>query len=245
MQKERLDKILSNLGFGTRMEVKRAILAGYVSVNDIVTKDSGKKCSLQDKIEIHGETLERKEFYYFMMNKAPDCITATEDSKAKTVIDYLSEKHQKMNLFPVGRLDKETEGLLILTTDGVWAHQYTSPKHLIEKEYYAEIDGEVTEADIQHFSSGVQLDDGYTTLPARLSIESVTNGTSKVKVWLKEGKYRQIRRMFTSLGKEVTYLKRIRMGVIQLDVNLPIGSYREFSEEEFLLVQNEKNQSKS
>lgn len=232
MTKERLDKVLSNLGLGSRTDVKKDIKQGKVLVNQIPIKDPAYKVSLDDKIQFKEEILERKENYYFMMNKAPDCITATEDNKEKTVMDYLSLRHQNMNLFPIGRLDKETEGLLLFTTDGSLAHHYTSPKHLVTKEYYAEVEGELTSEDVTSFETGVVLDDGYKTLPAKLEIQKVEGGISYVKIWLREGKYRQIRRMIAMLGKEVKYLKRIKMGSILLDETLKIGSYRELNEKE-------------
>ncbi len=231
MVTERLDKVLSNLGFGSRTDVKKAINQGKVTVENVITKDPSKKVSLSDSIVFEGELLIRKEHYYFMMNKAPDCITATEDPREKTVMEYLKGRHRMMNLFPVGRLDKETEGLLIFTTDGKFAHHYTSPKHLIDKEYYAEIKGKLTEEDIQHFSEGIVLDDGYKTLPGKLEILE-SDESSKAKVIIREGKYRQIRRMFVMLGKEVTYLRRDKMGSISLDPSLAVGTYRELTPEE-------------
>jgi 16S rRNA pseudouridine516 synthase len=236
MQTERLDKVLSNLGFGSRADVKRDIGRGLVFINGNLAKDPSKKVSLQDQIMFREESIIRKEYYYFMMNKAPDCITATEDPREKTVMEYLKGRHRSMNLFPVGRLDKETEGLLIFTTDGRFAHHYTSPKHLVDKEYYAEINGILTESDVHAFSSGIVLDDGYLTLPGTLKIIESAE-ISKAKVIIREGKFRQIRRMFVTLGKEVTYLRRVKMGAIVLDSNLPVGSYRELTEEEILLLE--------
>lgn len=235
MPKERLDKVLGNFGLGSRSDVKKEIYQGNVKVNGIVVKDPGFKITLNDVVVFYDETLIRKDFYYFMMNKAPDCITATEDPREKTVMDYLSERHQNMNLFPVGRLDKETEGLLLFTTDGTLAHYYTSPKHFVEKEYYAEISEPVTKEDILSFETGIELDDGYKTIPARLAIPDEKK-PHIVTVWLKEGKYRQIRRMFQSFGKEVLYLKRVKMGNLKLDPSIPIGSYRELTEEEEALL---------
>ncbi|TGL52988.1 rRNA pseudouridine synthase [Leptospira kemamanensis] len=239
MAKDRLDKVLGNYGLGTRSDVKKEIYQGLVMVNGQIIKDPGFKVSLDDEIQYYDEILKRKEFYYFMMNKAPDCITATEDPREKTVMDYLSDRHRNMNLFPVGRLDKETEGLLLFTTDGTLAHYYTSPKHFVEKEYYAEISEPVTENDIQSFEKGILLDDGYQTLPARLAIPKPVEPTI-VTVWLKEGKYRQIRRMFQSLGKEVLYLKRVKMGNLVLDPNLSLGSYRELTQEEETILKQKK-----
>ncbi|MCG9876739.1 MAG: rRNA pseudouridine synthase [Leptospiraceae bacterium] len=271
---ERLDKVLSNLGYGSRTEIKRDISKGKVLVNGSICKDPSTKVSLSDTIQHDDEVLIRKQHYYFMMNKAPDCITATEDPREKTVMDYLKGRHRNMNLFPVGRLDKETEGLLIFTTDGKFAHHYTSPKHLIDKEYYVEVEGILSASDVQAFREGVILDDGYKTLPGKLILlgqkdeSSPTQGsdlikedlvieekkdlqqtsinlinldqdinilinsskTSYAKVIIREGKYRQIRRMFQALGKHVIYLRRDKMGTVVLDPNLQVGSYRELTE---------------
>lgn len=258
---ERLDKVLSNLGYGSRSEIKKDISIGKILVNNLICKDPGKKVSLADSIQYGDEILNRKEHYYFQMNKAPDCITATEDKREKTVMDYLIGHHKKMNLFPVGRLDKETEGLLIFTTDGKFAHHYTSPKHLIDKEYYVEVEGTLDSPDVEAFESGVVLDDGYKTLPGKLILLGLKDGSSPTqdsvlikedlvieenkensnnqsanrsfaKVIIREGKNRQIRRMFQALGKKVIYLRREKMGKIILDPNLKVGEYRELTEEE-------------
>lgn len=273
---ERLDKVLSNLGYGSRTEIKRDISKGKVLVNGSICKDPSTKVSLSDTIQHYDEVLIRKQHFYFMMNKAPDCITATEDPREKTVMDYLNGRHKNMNLFPVGRLDKETEGLLIFTTNGKFAHHYTSPKHLIDKEYYVEVEGILSASDVQAFREGVILDDGYKTLPGKLILlgqkdeSSPTQGSdlikedlvikekndlqqtsinllnldqdinilinsskiSYAKVIIREGKYRQIRRMFQALGKHVIYLRREKMGTVVLDPNLQVGSYRELTEVE-------------
>ena len=237
MKTERLDKVLSHLGIGSRTDVKRLVRDKLVKVNDVIVRDPSVNVSLADKIQYKDEILNRKEHYYFMMNKASDCITATEDSKEKTVMDYLSERHRNMNLFPVGRLDKETEGLLIFTTNGKFGHHYTSPKHHVEKEYYVEVNGKLTEDDSVSFEKGIVLEDGYKSMPAKLEILE-SGEVSKGRVYIKEGKFRQIRRMFVMLGKEVFYLKREKMGAIRLDPSLSVGKYRELTEEETDLLQN-------
>ncbi|TGN14034.1 pseudouridine synthase [Leptospira ilyithenensis] len=237
MKTERLDKVLSHLGIGSRTDVKRLVRDKLVKVNDVIVRDPSVNVSLADKIQYKDEILNRKEHYYFMMNKAPDCITATEDSKEKTVMDYLSERHRNMNLFPVGRLDKETEGLLIFTTNGKFGHHYTSPKHHVEKEYYVEVNGRLTEEDSASFEKGIVLEDGYESMSAKLEILE-SGEVSKGRVYIKEGKFRQIRRMFVMLGKEVSYLKREKMGAIRLDPSLSIGKYRELTDEETSLLQN-------
>ncbi|WP_411822134.1 pseudouridine synthase [Leptospira sp. 'Mane'] len=237
MKTERLDKVLSHLGIGSRTDVKRLVRDKLVKVNDVIVRDPALNVSLEDKIQYKDEILNRKEYYYFMMNKAPDCITATEDSREKTVMDYLSERHRNMNLFPVGRLDKETEGLLIFTTNGKFGHHYTSPKHHVEKEYYVEVNGTLSGEDQNAFEKGIVLEDGYQSMPAKLEILESAD-VSKARVYIKEGKFRQIRRMFVILGKEVTYLKREKMGAICLDPSLAVGKYRELTEEEIGLLQN-------
>jgi 16S rRNA pseudouridine516 synthase len=237
MKTERLDKVLSNLGFGSRTDVKRVIHQGRVKVNALLVKDPSVKVLLSDEIECEGEMIPRRENYYFMMNKAPDCITATEDPREKTVMDYLRGRHRMMSLFPVGRLDRETEGLLIFTTDGAFAHHYTSPKHLIDKVYFAEIQGVLSQEDVLAFEAGVVLEDGYKCLPSKLEILN-SSEISRAQITIREGKYRQIRRMFVMLGKEVIYLRREKMGAISLDPALGVGSYRELTEEEIVSLES-------
>lgn len=230
-KKERLDKVLGNLGIGTRKEVKEIIRAERIRINGIVNKAPETKVSLSDEIVLDEEVLERREFYYLMINKPTGCITSTDDPREKTVMEYLSPRLQNMNLFPIGRLDKDTEGLLIITNDGQLTHKLTSPKHHVWKTYYAKIQGNLSEADVQSFQNGVTIDDGYKCLPGRLKIVESGNISSAI-IEIREGKYRQIRRMFVALGKEVIYLKRTRMGDLELDENLPLGEYRYLSDSE-------------
>jgi len=236
MSKMRIDKLLSNIGIGTRKEVKKIINKGFVLVNSNIIKNSGLIINTEtDEILLNGKKIEYKEFLYIMMNKPNGVISATYDFKEKTVIDLLPSELKSRNLFPVGRLDKDTEGLLLITNDGELAHKLLSPKKNVVKKYYAEISDFVDNKDIKAFNEGVILEDGYKTLPAKLEILSSHDG-SKVFVYITEGKYHQIKRMFESIGKKVIYLKRLAMGSLTLDENLKPGDWRELSEEELSML---------
>ncbi|MGB9680324.1 MAG: pseudouridine synthase [Thermoanaerobacteraceae bacterium] len=237
MAKMRIDKLLSNIGIGTRKEVKKIINKGFVLVNSNIIKDSGLIVNTEtDEILLNGKKIEYKEFLYIMMNKPNGVISATYDFKEKTVIDLLTGELKSRNLFPVGRLDKDTEGLLLITNDGDLAHQLLSPKKNVVKKYYAEISDFVDNKDIKAFNEGVILEDGYKTLPANLEILISSSDVSKVYVYIREGKYHQIKRMFESVGKKVIYLKRLAMGSLTLDKNLKPGDWRELSEEELSML---------
>ena len=241
VKKLRIDKILSHMGYGTRSEIKKAVKNGYVTVNGKLIKDSGMQVDpYEDLIEIDGETVKYREFIYLMLHKPPGVISATEDVREETVIDLLNPEYALFQPFPVGRLDKDTEGLLILTNDGQLSHNLLSPKKHVPKTYEAIVSGEIGEKEIHAFQQGVTLDDGYTTKPAVLEIISVDSGeegdTSRVLVTIHEGKFHQVKRMFEAVQSKVLYLKRISMGALQLDPLLPIGSYRELTEEELNIL---------
>ena len=236
----RLDKIISNLGIGSRTEVKRLMKYGLVTVDGVVVKDSSMKvCPEEQEILVEGQLLQYQKFTYIMMNKPQGVISATYDPKHKTCLDLLSEEFKNRDIFPVGRLDIDTEGLLLLTNNGKLAHNILSPKKHVWKKYFAKITGRVGEEDIKAFEKGISLNDGYITLPARLKIlqdsgEEVLffeekDSFSKVEVMIKEGKFHQIKRMFEALGKQVVYLKRLEMADLILDESLGLGSYRELS----------------
>lgn len=238
MAKERLDKVLGNLGYGTRKEVKALAKKGEVTVNGTIVKDSAQHVDPEkDIIEVSGEKIFYRKYIYVMLNKPQGVISATEDDYEETVIDLLETDLAVFKPAPVGRLDKDTEGLLLLTNDGELNHMLLSPKRHVPKRYYATIEGRVTEKDIEEFKKGVVLDDGYKTLPAELFIlESDEN--SEIEVILYEGKYHQVKRMFEAVGKKVTYLKRISMGPLKLDASLELGEYRELTEEELDSLRN-------
>ncbi|WP_352417995.1 pseudouridine synthase [Proteiniborus sp.] len=239
-KKERLDKILSNLGYGSRKDVKALAKSGRIEVNEKVIIDSSIKIEPYESIiSIDGKTVEYREFIYLMMNKPQGVISSTDDFRDKTVIDLISDKYKVFNPFPVGRLDKDTEGLMILSNDGQLSHRVLSPKKHVEKIYYAEVDGIVTEKDKLLFKEGVTIDDGYKTLPAELEIID-SNNISKVKLTIKEGKFHQVKRMFLAVGKKVIYLKRLAIGGLKLDESLGLGEYRELTREEILLLEQKR-----
>lgn len=238
----RLDKLLAHTGFGTRKEVKKIIKDKYISVNEEVITNPGFKVDPEkDDVRVGGERIFYEEFVYYMLNKPAGVISATEDYVHETVLDLLSPSDIVQEPHPVGRLDIDTEGLLILTNDGQLTHQLTSPKKKVDKEYYAEIEGFVTESDIEAFKEGVILiedEEEYLTLPASLEILEADEeaNESRVNLTIQEGKFHQVKRMFHAVGKEVTYLKRIRMNDLLLDESLPLGEYRRLTEEELEIL---------
>jgi 16S rRNA pseudouridine516 synthase len=233
----RIDKVLSNLGYGSRKDVKKLLKDGAVKVNSAVIKDAKHHVDPEkDSITLNGEEIHYREFIYLMMNKPPGVISATEDNRDETVIDLLEIEDQVFEPFPVGRLDKDTEGLLLITNDGQLSHKLLSPKKHVPKTYFAVIEGEVTEEDIEAFKQGVTLDDGYETKPGELVI--LKSGlTSDIELTITEGKFHQVKRMFQAVGKRVIYLKRLSMGPLQLDETLELGEYRELTDEEVEMLQ--------
>jgi len=234
----RIDKMLANLGYGSRKEVKQLLKSGAVKIDDVVVKDAKQHVdTAKQSVTLNGEVIEYREFIYLMMNKPQGVLSATEDSACETVIDLLELEDQVYEPFPVGRLDKDTEGLLLITNDGQLAHRLLSPKKHVPKTYFAVIDGEVTEADIVAFSRGVTLDDGYETKPGELKI--LKSGIrSDIELTITEGKFHQVKRMFQAVGKRVVYLQRISMGPLALDETLELGEYRELTEEEVDLLRD-------
>ncbi|MCM3130248.1 pseudouridine synthase [Paenibacillus provencensis] len=236
-KKLRIDKILSHMGYGTRSEIKKAVKNGYVTVDGKTIKDSGMQVDPdRDIVEIDGEVVKYREYIYLMLHKPPGVISATEDLREETVIDLLDEEYVIFQPFPVGRLDKDTEGLLLLTNDGQLAHNLLSPRKHVPKTYEAKVLGRIGDKEITVFQQGVTLDDGYVTKPAELIViseERTDMGIiSNVQVTIHEGKFHQVKRMFEAVGSKVLYLKRISMGSLALDPELPMGSYRELTEEE-------------
>lgn len=228
----RLDKLLANMGYGSRKDVKSLLKKKQVFVNAVVVKDGSKHVNPEiDIVEVNGKQVVYKKYIYLMMNKPPGVISATFDHKEKTVIDLLTEEHQYFEPFPVGRLDKDTEGLLLLTNDGELGHRLTSPKKEVGKTYYAKIQGIVTESDVEVFKKGIVIDDGYQCKPAHLDILR-SDEVSEIEITITEGKFHQVKRMFEAVGKKVVYLKRLQMGKLKLDEKLALGKYRELSEEE-------------
>lgn len=237
----RLDKLLSHSGFGTRKEVKNLLKKKGVTVNGEVQKEGKFQIDLEkDRVEVCGEEVSYQEFVYFMLHKPQGVISATTDNLHETVIDLLQPHDQLQEPFPVGRLDIDTEGLLLLTNDGALAHELLSPKKHVNKVYEAEIKGVVTKEDVIAFEKGISLDDGYVCKPAVLDIieTNENEGTSWIRVTIQEGKFHQVKRMFEAMGKEVVYLKRLSMGPLILDEELPLGEYRPLTLEEIEQLKN-------
>jgi len=239
---QRLDKILAHSGFGTRSEIKLLVKRKVVTVNGDTVKDSGLQVNpTVDQILVDGEAVFFQAQTYLMMNKPQGVISATEDSRERTVLDLLNPPFDHLELFPVGRLDKDTEGLLLLTNDGKLAHNLLSPKKHVAKTYYAEVTGVVDQADQDAFSQGVELEDGYVTMPAKLVIlvtgDPALSKESKIELTIMEGKFHQVKRMFIAVGKKVTFLKRVSMGTLMLDEYLAPGEYRELTEAELQQLQ--------
>lgn len=226
----RIDKLLANMNIGSRKEVKKYIKDGAISVNgNIVTKPTFQVNEDIDEITFNNEKIIYEKYLYLMMNKPQGFISATEGYNEKTVIDLLDEQYKDRGLFPAGRLDKDTEGLVFLTNDGRLAHNILSPKKGVWKKYYAEVDNDLEVSDIKNFEKGIFIkEDNYFSKPAKLEILS----DRSCYVYLSEGKYHQVKRMLSALGKNVIYLKRISIGSLFIDENLKLGEYRKLTVEE-------------
>lgn len=218
----RLDKMLANSGIGSRKDIKNMVKSGIVTVNGEIAKKSDIHINENtDEVCVNGVPVSYREFIYLMLNKPAGYVSATEDFKYPTVIDLVPEQYRHFDLFPVGRLDIDTEGLLILTNDGAYAHNMLSPKKHVYKTYYAELDAPATEEDVQAFADGITIDGGYTCKKAELTI--LNGETPSAHVRICEGKFHQVKLMFKAVGKTVTYLKRIKFGEFDLPDELPLG----------------------
>ena len=235
----RLDKLLANQGFGSRKDVKKLAKKGQVLLDGKPVKDLATHVDpYTADLVVGGKTVHYQKYVYIMLNKPAGVISATEDVKEKCVTDLIGDEFKPYNLFPVGRLDKNTTGLLLLTNDGQLAHQLTSPNYHAEKVYEADILGKVTEDDVKAFEQGVTLDDGYVTKPAKLSIIRSFDERSYIEVSVIEGKFHQIKRMFLAVGKKVLHLHRRSMKGLELDTSLTAVAYRVLSEEELDLLRS-------
>lgn len=230
----RLDKYLADMGIGTRQEVKKYMKQGRVTIDgEIIKKPETKVDTDKSMVCFDGREVAYAEYEYYMLNKPAGVISATEDNRCETVIDLIESKKRK-DLFPVGRLDKDTEGLLLITNDGALAHRLLSPKKHVDKCYFAKVQGKVTEEDVMAFSKGVNigtLEEEEWTMPGELVILK-SDEISEIRLTIQEGKFHQVKRMFQAVGKEVIYLKRERMGTLVLDDSLELGEYRELTDEE-------------
>lgn len=227
----RLDKYLADMGVGTRSEVKNFIRRGMVTVDGAAASRPEQKIQPErQKVMVNGSHVCYVEFEYYMLNKPAGVVSAVTDTREKTVLDLLTGKKRK-DLFPVGRLDKDTEGLLLITNDGELSHRLLSPSKHVDKTYFARIQGRATADDIWAFSEGIDIGDEKPALPAVLKILK-TGDTSEVEVTIQEGRFHQVKRMFEAVGKKVIYLKRLSIGSVVLDETLPPGGYRELTKEE-------------
>ena len=229
----RLDKCLADCGLGTRSEVKSLLKAKRITVNGkVVTNGKVQVNPETDVILFDGEKIQYEEFVYIMMNKPKGVVSATEDNLHKTVLDLIDPLYFKKGVFPVGRLDIDTHGLLLLTNDGELAHRLLSPKKHVTKIYQARVEGVMTPEDAAAFERGIVLSDGTECMPARLDILSTTQDESIVQIHLKEGKFHQVKRMVKACGKTVVDLQRLTMGPLRLDKGLALGESRPLTEEE-------------
>jgi 16S rRNA pseudouridine516 synthase len=226
---ERLDKRLAGTGRWSRREVKELIRTGRVAVNGQTAARPEEKCAPEAVITVDGETVACEGLYYLMLHKPAGLVSAAEDPRERTVLELLPEHLRRVGLFPVGRLDKDTEGLLLLTNDGPLAHGLLSPKKHVDKTYFVRVDGVLDQGDADAFAAGLTLGDGTVCRSAGLEL---LQRPDEALVTLREGKYHQIKRMLAARGKPVRYLKRLAMGPLRLDESLKRGQWRELTPQE-------------
>lgn len=235
----RLDKFLAEAGIGSRSQVKIYIKKGLVSINEEKANKPELKVNIEkDIVKYNGNVVEYETFEYFMLNKPKGVVSATKDNVFQTVIELIKDRKRE-DLFPVGRLDKDTEGLLIITNDGELSHNVLSPRKHVDKTYYATIDGLVTQSDIELFEQGIDIGDDKPTLPARLKIIQ-SSSISQIELTIREGRFHQVKRMFEAVDKKVLFLKRIEMGGLKLDETLKPGEYRRLTKDEINLLRRKQ-----
>ena len=233
----RLDKFLANAGLGSRKEVKSIIKDGRVLVNNhFIKSDKYNIDELNDKIYVDNELIEFHQFYYILLNKPAGYVSSTEIERNYPPVTDLVSEYNFAKIFPVGRLDVDTTGVLLLSNNGQLAHKLLSPKYHVDKTYLVTTDYPLQKEMIVAFEKGVILDDGYETMPSQLKILK-SDDMSEIELTIHEGKFHQVKRMFESVGKKVVYLKRLSMGKLKLDESLGLGEYRELTEEEVKLIE--------
>ena len=239
-EKMRLDKLLALLGEGTRSEIKAMVRAGRVTVDGAGARDAGMQVDgAQSDVRLDGRRLCYKAVRHVMLNKPSGVLTAARDKKQKTVMDLLPPMYAAMGAMPAGRLDKDTEGLLVITSDGQLAHRIISPRHEVGKVYYARLDGELTDEDVAALEAGIHIRDAdgeFDARPAKLR----RDGGDAAYICVTEGKYHQVKRMFAARGKHVVYLKRMAIGALALDPELKPGEWRELTDDEVALLETEQ-----
>ena len=232
----RLDKYLADMSAGTRSEVKKYITAGRVQVDQFCEKDAARKIDPgKNRVELDGKQISYQKYEYYMLNKPAGVVSAVSDKKDRTVLDLISDGRK--DLFPVGRLDKDTEGLLLITNDGELAHRMLSPRKHVDKEYYVRIDGNVTPEMHRKLEEGVFIEQDILSKPAKLKIINNQETESEVCITIHEGRFHQVKKMFGAVGRNVLYLERISFGPLVLDQNLPRGSARTLTPEERKLLE--------
>lgn len=228
----RLDKYLAEMQEGSRTQIKEMARKGLVRVNgDVCKKTETKIDPHKDQVTVDGREISYAKYEYYLLNKPQGVVSATEDNLHETVVELLCDARRK-DLFPVGRLDIDTEGLLLITNDGDLAHQLLSPKKHVDKVYYAKVEGTLPKDAVTLFQEGITLSDGTKVLPALLEILKVAGTEAEIRLTIHEGKFHQVKRMFEALGLSVTYLKRLSMGSLFLDPDLEPGQYRPLTEDE-------------
>lgn len=232
MEKVRIDRILSKSGFGSRSEVKNYIKQGRVWADGVRIKSPSEKV-LPSSVTVDKKEIDYKEFVYILMNKPSGVLSATEDKKQQTVVDLLDERMKSYEPFPVGRLDIDTVGLLLLTNDGPLSHELLSPKKHVEKTYFVKTSKQLSDEDVSALEVGVDIG-GYVTKPAK--VKKTDDG---IHLTITEGKFHQVKKMLESVGNKVTYLQRIKMGALELPENLPEGEYLEITKNDVLGAENQ------
>ncbi len=235
----RLDKLVADCGIGSRKEIKQMLRSGRITVDGAVVKDGATQVDPASALVVaDAQLLEYRQFVYLMMNKPAGVVSATRDNHFQTVIDLVPPKFSHYDLFPAGRLDRDTEGLLLITNDGAMAHRLLSPRSHVPKVYIAVLDLPVVQSDVDTFLAGIVLDDGYLTLPATLSGYSQEE-LHMAKVTIMEGKFHQVKRMFADVGKKVQHLKRVSFGGLTLDPTMMPGDVRELTKDELAALEGQ------
>lgn len=239
--KLRIDKYLADMGIGTRTEIKAYIKKGMITINGRIVKSPSEKAdTVEDNVFYNGEEIQYLQYEYFILNKPAGVISASDDKKQITVLDLIEDR-QRDDLFPVGRLDKDTEGLLLITNDGMLAHNLLSPKKHVDKTYYVETEGCLNEEHISMFAEGINVENEFVALPAKLEILSSEGNITKSLLTINEGKFHQVKRMMSAVNNEVTYLKRLTMGPLTLPDDLNVGEYRRLTIKEFNMLKDLEN----